>query len=86
MKEFSTTAATVVPAAMAECAWQEVGASFERFCLASGIATLAGMMEATKGFRRLKAHKQLHILRAAMAARHPRNEVDATFEPQANAA
>ncbi len=46
----------------------------------------AGMMEATKGFRRLKAHKQLHILRAAMAARHPRNEVDATLEPQANAA
>ena len=46
----------------------------------------AGMMEATKGFRRLKAHKQLHILRAAMAVRHPRNEVDATLEPQANAA
>ena len=30
--------------------------------------TAAGMMEATKGFRRLKAHKQLPILKAALAA------------------
>ena len=30
--------------------------------------TAAGMMEAAKGFRRLKAHKQLPILRAALAA------------------
>ena len=29
--------------------------------------TAAGMMEATKGFRRLKAHKQLPILKAALA-------------------
>jgi len=28
--------------------------------------TAAGMMEATKGFRRLKAHKQLSILKAAL--------------------
>lgn len=34
-----------MPAAMVEEAWQEVGASFERFCLMSGIATLAEMME-----------------------------------------
>ena len=40
----STTSAAVVPAAVVE-AWQEVGASFERFCLTSGIATLARMME-----------------------------------------
>src|SRR5271169_2451900 len=45
MKKY-TTAAEVVPAAIVEEAWQQVGASFERFCLAAGIATLAGMMEA----------------------------------------
>src|SRR5712691_597811 len=42
----STTPAGVVPAAIVEEAWQQVGASFERFCLTAGIATLAGMMEA----------------------------------------
>jgi transposase-like protein len=31
--------------AIVEEAWQEVGASFERFCLTAGIATLANMME-----------------------------------------
>ena len=41
----STTLAAVVPVAIAEEAWQEVGASFERFCLTAGIATLANMME-----------------------------------------
>src|SRR6266705_2900953 len=41
----STTPAGVVPAAIVEEAWQQVGASFERFCLTAGIATLAGMME-----------------------------------------
>ena len=29
----TTTSAAVVPAAIVEEAWQEVGASFERFCL-----------------------------------------------------
>jgi len=43
--EKSTTAAGVVPAAIVEEAWQQVGVSFERFCLTAGIATLAGMME-----------------------------------------
>ena len=41
----STTSAAVFPAAIVEEAWQDVGASFERFCLTAGIATLAGMME-----------------------------------------
>ncbi len=41
----STTSAAVVPVAIVEEAWQEVGASFERFCLTAGIATLANMME-----------------------------------------
>jgi transposase-like protein len=44
MKE-ATTSAAVVPAAIVGAAWQEVGASFERFCLTAGIATLANMME-----------------------------------------
>ena len=43
--EKSTTEAGIVPAAIVEEAWQQVGASFERFCLTAGIATLAGMME-----------------------------------------
>jgi hypothetical protein len=30
----------------------------------------AGMIEANKGFRRLKAHKQLSVLRAALQAHH----------------
>ena len=38
--------------------------------------TAAGMMEATKGFRRLKAHKQLPILKAALAARHANPTVE----------
>ena len=42
----STTPAGLVPEAIVEEAWQQVGASFERFCLTAGIATLAGMMEA----------------------------------------
>ena len=42
--EKSTTPAGVVAAIVGE-AWQQVGASFERFCLTAGIATLAGMME-----------------------------------------
>src|SRR5450759_3144933 len=44
MKEFTTMAA-VIPVAIVEEAWQEVGASFERFCLTAGVATLANMME-----------------------------------------
>ncbi len=44
MKEITTSAA-VVPVAIVEEAWREVGASVERFCLTAGIATLATMME-----------------------------------------
>lgn len=40
-----TTSAGVVPAAIVDEAWQEVGASFERFCLTAGLATLASMMD-----------------------------------------
>ena len=41
----STTSAAVAAAAIIEDAWQEVGASFDRFCLTTGLATLAGMLE-----------------------------------------
>jgi transposase-like protein len=43
--EKSSTPAGGFPAAIVEEAWQQVGASFERFCLTAGIATLTGMME-----------------------------------------
>jgi putative transposase len=46
--------------------------------------TAAGMMEAVKGFRRLKAHKQLSILRAALAAHQAkhttRNKVEENLQ------
>ena len=45
----STTSAAVVPAAIVEDAWQEVSASFERFCLTAGLATLSTMMEEDAG-------------------------------------
>jgi len=41
----SAAMSAAMPAAMVEEAWQEAGASFERFCLMAGIATLAEMME-----------------------------------------
>src|SRR5665811_1868414 len=37
--------------------------------------TAAGMMEAAKGFRRLKAHKQLPILRAALLAHQAKHAI-----------
>ncbi len=40
-----TTLTAVVPAASIEEAWQEIGASFERFCLTAGLATLSSLME-----------------------------------------
>jgi putative transposase len=48
--------------------------------------TAAGMMEAAKGFRRLKAYKQLPILRAALVARAAKHLVTKNVEPQADAA
>ena len=47
--EKSITPAGGFPSAIVEEAWQQVGASFERFCLTAGIATLAGMMEGGRG-------------------------------------
>ena len=44
------------------------------------------MMEAAKGFRRLKAYKQLPILRAALVAHAAKHLVTKNVEPQADAA
>ncbi len=43
MKKNSTTTGTI--ATGLEAAWENVAASFERFCLTAGVATLAEMME-----------------------------------------
>ena len=48
--------------------------------------TAAGMMEATKGFRRLNAHRQLPLLRAALMAHQAKNSVTRNLEQQAKAA
>ena len=53
--------------------------------------TAAGMMETAKGFRRLKAHKQLPILRAALLAHHQArhaisSNLELHLEPHAKAA
>jgi putative transposase len=48
--------------------------------------TAAGMMEATKGFRRLKAHKQLPILKAALAAHQTRHSTKQKLEEDLQAA
>lgn len=47
--------------------------------------TAAGMLEAAKGFRRLKAHKQLPILKAALE-KHRDPEAVTTVDPLAEAA
>jgi putative transposase len=49
-------------------------------------STAAGMMEAAKGFRRLKAHKQLPILRAALLAHQAKHAADTPVETSAKAA
>ena len=48
--------------------------------------TAAGMMEATKGFRRLKAHKQLPILKAALAAHQANHTTKQNLEGETEAA
>ena len=42
----NTTKAAIGTTALVEAAWQDVAASFERFCLMTGIATLSSMLEA----------------------------------------
>lgn len=48
--------------------------------------TGAAMLEAAKGFRRLKAHKQLPVLRAALAAHQASHVVNHDLEQQTRAA
>jgi len=64
---------------------------FWKYCVGSDHApmalrwTAAAMQEAVKGFRRLKAHKQLPALRAALAA-HQATHRQPALEPTALAA
>ena len=44
------------------------------------------MLEAAKGFRRLKAHRQLPILKAALAAHGPRHTIKPVLDWQSAAA
>jgi len=48
--------------------------------------TGAAMLEAAKGFQRLKAHKQLPILRAALAAHQTSHFINPDLEQNAKAA
>ena len=48
--------------------------------------TAAAMQEAVKGFRRLKAYRQLPMLRTALAAHQSKHADHATLEPDAVAA
>jgi len=48
--------------------------------------TAAAMQEAAKGFRRLKAHKQLPALRAALEAHRTKDSSHGGLARQANAA
>ncbi|MGH6832098.1 MAG: IS256 family transposase [Methyloceanibacter sp.] len=48
--------------------------------------TAAGMMEAAKGFRRLQAHKQLPILKAALAAHQAKHATKPKLEKDQQAA
>ena len=48
--------------------------------------TTAAMLEAAKGFRRLKAHKQLSALRTAPAAHQTKHAANSTIELAAKVA
>ena len=48
--------------------------------------TSAAMLEATKGFRRLKAYKQLPVLRTALAAHQTKRAANSAVELAAKAA
>ena len=48
--------------------------------------TGAAMLEAAKGFRRLKAHRQLPTLKAALAAHGARHTINPVLERQTAAA
>ncbi len=51
-----------------------------------GLHRMHTMLEAAKGFRRLKAHKQLPILRGALAAHQAKHAINPNLEQQAVAA
>jgi hypothetical protein len=51
---------TVMPRAPVGKAWEEVSASFDRFCLAAGIETLGAMME--KEFLATRPHLRIPVI------------------------
>ena len=88
-----TTPAPPAATALVTDAWDAVGA--RRVCrnvkhwrdAAMALRwTGAAMLEAAKGFRRLKAHRQLPILKAALAAHGARHNIKPVLERQSAAA
>ena len=67
-------------------AFDDVRNSFERFCRLSGIEAVKQMLEAKKGFRRIRAYKQLPQLRAALLEHQERHQETANLDRQAKAA
>ncbi len=87
-----TTPAPPAATALVTDAWDAVGA--RRVCrnvkhwrdAAMALRwTGAAMLEATKGFRRLKARRQLPILKAALAAHGARHTIKPVLERQSAA-
>ena len=91
MKTHNTRSAANATAHLTE-AWDVVQASFERFCLTAGVATLTKMMEQNPAalcggrYGRLKAHRQLPTLRDALAAHQAKYAVKPTLDRHAVAA
>ena len=88
-----TTPAPPAATALVTDAWDAVGA--RRVCrnvkhwrdAAMALRwTGAAMLEAAQGFRRLKAHRQLPILKAALAAHGARRTIKPVLERQTAAA
>ena len=88
-----TTPAPPAATALVTDAWDAVGA--RRVCrnvkhwrdAAMALRwTGAAMLEAAKGFRRLKAHRQLPTLKAALAAHGARHTIKPVLERQTAAA
>ena len=88
-----TTPAPQAATALVTDAWDAVGA--RRVCrnvkhwrdAAMALRwTGAAMLEAAQGFRRLKAHRQLPILKAALAAHGARRTIKPVLERQTAAA
>jgi putative transposase len=70
-----------------EVCWSDEPHSFEPPAVSMALRwTSAAMLEAAKGFRRLKAYGQLSTLRTALAAHHAKHTAHSAVEPPAKAA